>query len=37
MGNVVDTYGRSKLADTRAKAKRFGALGTTIKAYKPGR
>jgi hypothetical protein len=31
----VDTYGRSAFADTREKAQRFGARGTTVKAYKP--
>jgi hypothetical protein len=34
-GQLVDTYARSKFADTREKAQRFGARGTTLKAYKP--
>jgi hypothetical protein len=34
-GQLVDTYARSAFADTREKAQRFGARGTTIKAYKP--
>ena len=34
-GLLVDTYSRSKFADTREKAQKFGARGTTIKAYKP--
>jgi hypothetical protein len=36
-GNLVATYMRSKFADTRAKALRYGAQGSTIKAYKPAR
>ena len=35
-GVLVDTYARSKFEDTRRKAQKFGARGTTIKAYKPG-
>jgi arsenite methyltransferase len=35
-GQLVDTYARSKFEDTRRKAQKFGARGTTIKAYKPG-
>jgi hypothetical protein len=35
-GQLVDTYARSKFDDTRAKARKFGARGTTLKAYKPG-
>jgi hypothetical protein len=31
---LIDTYSRSAFADTREKAKRFGAYGTTLKAYK---
>jgi len=27
---------RSKFEDTRRKALKFGAYGTTVKAYKPG-
>jgi hypothetical protein len=34
-GQLVDTYARSAFADTREKAQRFGARGTTVKAYKP--
>ena len=34
-GQLVDTYARSKFEDTRAKAQKFGARGTTLKAYKP--
>jgi hypothetical protein len=33
----VDTYARSKFEDTRRKAEKFGARGTTVKAYKPER
>jgi hypothetical protein len=36
-GNVVATYMRSKFEDTRRKALKFGANGSTVKAYKPGR
>ena len=31
---LVDTYARSKFEDTRRKAQKFGARGTTVKAYK---
>jgi hypothetical protein len=34
-GQLVDTYARSKFEDTREKAQKFGARGTTVKAYKP--
>jgi hypothetical protein len=34
-GRLVDTYARSAFEDTRRKAARFGARGTTLKAYKP--
>ena len=34
-GLLVDTYARSKFEDTRAKAIKFGARGTTLKAFKP--
>jgi hypothetical protein len=34
-GQLVETYARSKFEDTRAKAIKFGARGTTVKAYKP--
>jgi hypothetical protein len=33
-GELVDTYARSKFEDTRRKAQKFGARGTTVKAYK---
>jgi hypothetical protein len=33
-GQLVDTYANSKFEDTREKAERFGARGTTVKAYK---
>jgi hypothetical protein len=36
-GDLVDTYLRSKFADTRRKALQFGAHGTTVKAFKPAR
>ncbi|HEY8775387.1 MAG TPA: hypothetical protein VIM33_02780 [Gaiellaceae bacterium] len=36
-GNLVATYMRSKFEDTRQKAIRFGANGSTVKAYKPAR
>jgi hypothetical protein len=35
-GDLVDTYARSVYADTRRKAARFGAMGATIRATKPG-
>jgi hypothetical protein len=35
-GQLVDTYARSKFKDTRRKAQKFGAWGTTVRAYKPG-
>jgi hypothetical protein len=34
-GQLVDTYARSKFEDTRRAAQKFGARGTTVKAYKP--
>ncbi len=34
-GQLVDTYARSAFPDTREKAQKFGARGTTVKAYKP--
>jgi hypothetical protein len=34
-GDLVDTYARSSSEDTRRKAAKFGAYGTTVKAYKP--
>jgi hypothetical protein len=33
--NLIDTYARSAFADTREKARSFGAHGTTVKAYRP--
>jgi hypothetical protein len=36
-GQLVDTYAHSAFEDTRAKAAKFGARGTTVKAYKPER
>ena len=34
-GDLVDTYARSAFEDTRRKAKKFGAMGSTIRATKP--
>ena len=34
-GDLVATYMRSKFEDTRRKAIKFGANGSTVKAYKP--
>lgn len=34
-GNLVATYARSAFADTREKAIKYGAHGTTVKAFKP--
>ena len=34
-GNLVDTYAGSTSEDTRRKAKKFGAMGSTIRATKP--
>ena len=34
-GELVDTYARSLFADTRRKAEKFGAMGSTIRATKP--
>jgi hypothetical protein len=36
-GELVDTYGRSAFEDTRRKAAKFGAMGSTIRATKPHR
>jgi len=36
-GDLVDTYARSKFAETRRKAFKFGAMGGTIRATKPAR
>lgn len=35
-GELVDTYGGSASEDTRRKAAKFGAMGHTIRATKPG-
>ena len=34
-GELVDTYARSTFADTRRKAAKFGAMGSTVRATKP--
>ena len=34
-GELVDTYARSAFEDTRRKAAKFGAMGSTIRAMKP--
>jgi hypothetical protein len=34
-GGLVDTYARSAFEDTRRKAQKYGARGTTLKAFKP--
>ena len=34
-GELVDTYARSAFEDTRRKAAKFGAMGSTIRAIKP--
>jgi hypothetical protein len=34
-GELVDTYARSAFEDTRRKARKFGAMGSTIRAIKP--
>jgi hypothetical protein len=36
-GEPVDTYAHSIFADTRRKAAKFGAMGSTIRATKPRR
>ena len=36
-GDLVDTYARSEFEDTRRKARKFGAMGSTIRATKPRR
>ena len=33
-GDLVDTYAGSAFEDTRRKAKKFGAMGSTIRATK---
>ena len=32
---MIDTYARSAFEDTRRKAEKFGARGTTVRATKP--
>jgi hypothetical protein len=34
-GDLVDTFARSTSADTRRKASKFGAMGSTIRATNP--
>jgi hypothetical protein len=34
-GEPVDVYARSAFADTRRKAAKYGAMGSTIRATKP--
>ena len=34
-GDLVDTYARSNFEDTRRKARKYGAMGSTIRAAKP--
>jgi hypothetical protein len=34
-GELVDTYARSTFEDTRRKAAKFGAMGSTVRATKP--
>ena len=36
-GELVDTYARSAFADTRRKAAKYGAMGSTIRATKRAR
>jgi hypothetical protein len=36
-GDLVDTYARSSFEDTRRKAAKFGAMGSTIRATRPRR
>jgi hypothetical protein len=36
-GDLVDTYARSAFEDTRRKAAKYGAMGSTIRAIKPQR
>jgi hypothetical protein len=33
-GDLIDTYAKSTFEDTRRKAKKFGAMGSTIRATK---
>ena len=34
-GELIDTYARSAFADTRRKAAKYGAMGSTLRATKP--
>jgi hypothetical protein len=34
-GDLIDTYANSAFEDTRRKAEKFGARGTTVRASKP--
>ncbi|HWH45244.1 MAG TPA: hypothetical protein VNT32_10970 [Thermoleophilaceae bacterium] len=34
-GDLVDTFAHSKFEDTRRKAAKYGAMGSTIRATKP--
>jgi hypothetical protein len=36
-GELVDTYAHSAFEDTRRKAAKFGAMGSTVRATKPRR
>jgi hypothetical protein len=36
-GDLIDTYARSKFEDTRRKAEKYGAMGSTIRATRPTR
>jgi len=36
-GDLVDTYARSVFEDTRRKAAKYGAAGSTIRATRPTR
>ena len=36
-GDLIDTYANSAFEDTRRKAEKFGARGTTVKAFKKRR
>jgi hypothetical protein len=36
-GDLVETYAKSAFEDTRRKAEKYGARGTTVKAYKKPR
>jgi len=35
-GDLVDTYAHSEFEDTRRKATKYGAMGSTIRAVKRG-